>query len=382
MTDPLRESWGRPYQGAGVEEIQVEWQRGAEKSQGEVSLDWDQDAQQGTTMLRLTKVATNDSGEYICLVRIRSSVDYKRIQLQVLSWEETYSENVVVWPTLAVVDLWEGPPLRINCSFSIESGYPRNLRVKWWKQNKNLTWDQIETGISWWEYKNQGKGWLNITDPQIGKTEGIYLCIVEDDMAGAYRLRMVQAKSHGVYQEARGQAFLKRHIRRDRREIGPLKRNEGQENLVVGLIRDFGIMQNVTKITACLPLPQAAGEPIPWGIIPITEMPESFKNVSWTCQTVPKSVVEWKDVCKTIRTMTEADCKLKHNYYGWIQNTKRCLITFPIDEPCNRLRIRNIIHRNEMKCQNITQNYDTWQEWKTLWGPSVLEHYNYLGEVQ
>ncbi|RMB91385.1 hypothetical protein DUI87_32176 [Hirundo rustica rustica] len=44
---------------------------------------------------------------------------------------------------------------------------------------------------------------------------------------------------------------------------------KGHENLVVGLIRDFGMVQNVSRITACLPLPKAAGEPIPWGIVPV-----------------------------------------------------------------------------------------------------------------
>ena len=40
-------------------------------------------------------------------------------------------------------------------------------------------------------------------------------------------------------------------------------RSQEQENLIVGLIRDFGKVQNVSSITACLPLPQAARKPIP-----------------------------------------------------------------------------------------------------------------------
>lgn len=255
-----------------ADEVIAIWQRGAERSRGKIRVGWDQDKQQGNTVLNLTKVTTNDTGEYTCLVKIRDSFDYKRVSMKVLPW-----------------------------------------------------------------------------------------------IGGHDRMTL----------------SLQRHGRKSRREVNDtIERNAEQENLVVGLIRDFGIMQNVTKITACLPLPQAAGEPIPWGIIPVTTMPESFKNVSWSCQLVPKQVVVWKDVCMTNRAMTREECEKKPNYYDWVQNTRKCLIDFPIDEPCNKIRIRTKSQRDEMSCQNVTQNFDTWKSWKTLWGPSVLEHYSYLGEVQ
>ncbi|XP_063036784.1 uncharacterized protein LOC134432209 [Melospiza melodia melodia] len=277
--------------------------------------------------------------------------------MRVLPWTGDRAENIKVNPVSMAVDMWDGPPLRINCSFLVRSRYQRNLWVKWWKQNRELTWDRIEDGTSWWGKEGKGCGWSSVTNPRIG---------------------------NAWWRHDRMMLSLQRHGRRSRREVNDtIERNTEQENLVVGLIRDFGIMQNVTKITACLPLPQAAGEPIPRGIILVTKMPETCKNVSWSCQSVPKPVDVWRDLCMTTQAMTREECEKKSNHYGWIQNTRRCLIATPIDEPCNTVRrIRTKSQQNEMSCQNVTQNFDNWNSWKTLWGPSVLEHYNYLGEVQ
>ncbi|RMC04400.1 hypothetical protein DUI87_19221 [Hirundo rustica rustica] len=72
---------------------------------------------------------------------------------------------------------------------------------------------------------------------------------------------------------------------------------KGHENLVVGLIRDFGMVQNVSRITACLPLPKAAGEPIPWGIVPVGQLPNATVNVTWNCKVETKEKGEWVTVC-------------------------------------------------------------------------------------
>jgi len=34
---------------------------------------------------------------------------------------------------------------------------------------------------------------------------------------------------------------------------------------MIGLIKEFANLQNVTQITACLPVPRAVGESVPWG---------------------------------------------------------------------------------------------------------------------
>lgn len=67
------------------------------------------------------------------------------------------------------------------------------------------------------------------------------------------------------------------------------QQESGQENLIVGLVRDFGQVQNTTSITACLPLPKAAGDPIPWGIIPVGEMPPVTMNGTKRCNKVMRN---------------------------------------------------------------------------------------------
>jgi len=44
-----------------------------------------------------------------------------------------------------------------------------------------------------------------------------------------------------------------------------LPRRTPEENLMIGLKKEFGNLQNVTQITACLPIPRAVGESVPWG---------------------------------------------------------------------------------------------------------------------
>ncbi|XP_058701178.1 uncharacterized protein LOC131582363 [Poecile atricapillus] len=130
-----------------------------------------------------------------------------------------------------------------------------------------------------------------------------------------------------------------------------------QENLVVGLIRDFGKVQNVSRITACLPLPQAAGEPIPWGIIPIPLLPETADNTSTVCQkTVQKVVVRPEEDCMKLPNSQFTRIR-GFNGVGW----------------CSYDELQD--------CQNITSQTTLWDDWKTVWGPSLLEHYSYIGAV-
>ncbi|RMC03807.1 hypothetical protein DUI87_19560 [Hirundo rustica rustica] len=86
---------------------------------------------------------------------------------------------------------------------------------------------------------------------------------------------------------------------------------KGHENLVVGLIRDFGIMQNVSRITACLPLPKAAGEPIPWGIVPVGQLPNATVNVTWNCKVETKEKGEWVERLRKIMLPRAEEDSLK-----------------------------------------------------------------------
>ncbi|XP_063036750.1 uncharacterized protein LOC134432180 [Melospiza melodia melodia] len=60
------------------------------------------------------------------------------------------------------------------------------------------------------------------------------------------------------------------------------------ENVMIGLVKDFAKMQNTSRITACLPVPKAAGDPANWGII-TSKLPEIQKNKTITCKLVPES---------------------------------------------------------------------------------------------
>ena len=42
-----------------------------------------------------------------------------------------------------------------------------------------------------------------------------------------------------------------------------LPRRTPEENLMVGLKKEFANLQNVTQITACLPIPRVVGESVP-----------------------------------------------------------------------------------------------------------------------
>lgn len=59
------------------------------------------------------------------------------------------------------------------------------------------------------------------------------------------------------------------------------------ENLMIGLIRDFAQTQNVSSITACLPIPKSAEDPVQWGIISTT-LPEVNKTGKIVCESHTK----------------------------------------------------------------------------------------------
>ncbi|XP_058279920.1 uncharacterized protein LOC131378755 [Hirundo rustica] len=126
----------------------------------------------------------------------------------------------------------------------------------------NCTISQNYTEYGWWhetrirpgsKYKiTAGKKEiaLQITNVQKGDDEGEYWCWIARDNWWSHSQVTLRVRDIRVTRQVP-----------ERNQT--LKIREGQENLIVGLIRDFGRMQNTTSITACLPLPQAAGDPIP-----------------------------------------------------------------------------------------------------------------------
>ena len=63
-------------------------------------------------------------------------------------------------------------------------------------------------------------------------------------------------------------------------QVIDIPKQMSEENLLVGLTKEFANLQNVMQITACLPIPRAVGESIPWGILTMNLTNLEHKNLS------------------------------------------------------------------------------------------------------
>ncbi|RMC11082.1 hypothetical protein DUI87_12274 [Hirundo rustica rustica] len=127
-------------------------------------------------------------------------------------------------------------------------------------------------------------------------------------------------------------------------------------------------------------------------------MPSATANVTWNCEIVSKEILDWVEVCMLRRNISKQNCQQIPGYYGWIEDSKlsadtrilwmdrgsklngNCLVIEKVSEPCDKIRVRNKRKKIEEVCQNTTETM-TMEEWKTIWGPSLLETYSYLGKV-
>ncbi|RMC12173.1 hypothetical protein DUI87_11309 [Hirundo rustica rustica] len=112
-------------------------------------------------------------------------------------------------------------------------------------------------------------------------------------------------------------------------------------------------------------------------------MPNATANVTWNCEIVSKEILDWVEVCMLRRKISKQNCQQIPGYYGWIEDPKlkgNCLVIGKVSEPCDKIRVRNKRKKIEEVCQNTTETM-TMEEWKTIWGPSLLETYSYLGKV-
>ena len=62
-------------------------------------------------------------------------------------------------------------------------------------------------------------------------------------------------------------SLVRNKRQQDTEQLINIPKEMPEENLMLGLIKGFANLQNVTQITACLPIPRAVGESIPWGIL-------------------------------------------------------------------------------------------------------------------
>lgn len=83
---------------------------------------------------------------------------------------------------------------------------------------------------------------------------------------------------------------------------------------MIGLIRDFAKMQNVSQVTACLPIPKSAGDPIPWGII-TSPIPQIEKNKTIQCES--ETVIETERLegfYRKCQIHLYSECQKERNY--------------------------------------------------------------------
>lgn len=153
------------------------------------------ETQRGNTTLELTRVTQADTDTYVCLIRIRWSYSLQHIRLRVQSWEQENLEVSMI-PCWAKVDMWDGPPLRINCSFTIRQECGSRFAVTWWKFNEQGNWEKPDGRSNFWEEDGKGIGWLNYTQPRLGRDKGLYLCVIVCGIDGTYGRREAQGRNH------------------------------------------------------------------------------------------------------------------------------------------------------------------------------------------
>lgn len=182
-------------QGAGQDKVKVAWQLGRKEVTQGIKTIWDKNKQVGQTTLHIPTVSTETKGSYICIVWIDGSADYKRINLEMFNIEErTKIHNEVnIIPHSSKVNMLDGHPLKINCTFSTRKIYGRQVTVKWWKINTvTRKWEQ-QTGVSLQLDTSGGIGSLNIPNPITGKSTDKYARVVTCGDVGNFGLRVVKA---------------------------------------------------------------------------------------------------------------------------------------------------------------------------------------------
>ncbi|XP_032940456.1 uncharacterized protein LOC117010272 [Catharus ustulatus] len=285
---------------------------------------------------------------------------------------EAFVKIIVPEPDVIVP---EGAGVNLTCLFSSnQRAGLKEVKAAW----KQITTDEVFTEeiVTLWDMEQQkGSTTLMISHMQADQV-GQFSCVVWIRESFNYEKINVD--------------ILKKNKRvRQVTGVGKTQQELGQENLIVGLVRDFGQVQNTTSITACLPLPKAAGEPIPWGIIPMPEPPVN-KSIQEKCIPVSRTIMKKQQVIIGRETLplplTWEECRKRPDYDGWTPLTG-ILANVWLTRGKGQCSIAKKGERSvptqvmEFSCQNVTSQSSSWDEWKTIWGPSLLESYSYIGPV-
>ncbi|RMC14212.1 hypothetical protein DUI87_09303 [Hirundo rustica rustica] len=367
---PLRISCQYTLKNSCKRGIRISWWKEREMEWDQLkegSSEWKKESE-GVGWYNITSFAsTTMAGNYLCIVKCGLDGGFGLREVVART-----NPDQGIGATERTIVAVERENIALHCTIS-----QNYTEYGWWHETR------IRPGSKYKIMARRKEIALQITNVQKGDDEGEYWCWIARDNWWGHSQVTLRVRDIRVTRQVP-----------ERNQT--LKIREGQENLIVGLIRDFGRMQNTTSITACLPLPQAAGDPIPWGIIPIREMPSATANVTWNCEIVSKEILDWVEACMLRRKISKQNCQQMPGYYQWIEDPKlntrilwmdrgskfkgNCLVIGKVSEPCGKIRVRNKRKKIEEVCQNTTETM-TMEEWKTIWGPSLLETYRYLGKV-
>uniref|UniRef100_A0A8B9T3C6 ribonuclease H n=1 Tax=Anas platyrhynchos TaxID=8839 RepID=A0A8B9T3C6_ANAPL len=153
-------------------------------------------------------------------------------------------------------------------------------------------------------------------------------------------------------------------------------RSNQEENLMIGLIRDFAKMQNVSQVTACLPIPKSAGGPIPWGII-TSSIPQIEKNKTVQCES--ETIIETEMLggfYRECQIRLYPWCKKERNYiFTDLDNEDGRLGMCEYDAPHTRQKEKVI-----WKCKEANK-IGGLEGWESAWALSILQKYQYGGNT-
>lgn len=156
------------------------------------------------------------------------------------------------------------------------------------------------------------------------------------------------------------------------------------ENVTIGLVKDFAKMQNTSRITACLPIPKAAGDPVNWGII-ISKLPEIQKNKTITCKQVPESrqVIKetWEKIGTWMRPMGQKDCILSDGILGTPMGESEGITQWQCYLPHYKKIIENVTETTLVwKCEAKDQK-DQIEPWDSAWSVSIFQRFQYMANT-
>ncbi|XP_055648591.1 uncharacterized protein LOC129783006 [Falco peregrinus] len=164
-------------------------------------------------------------------------------------------------------------------------------------------------------------------------------------------------------------------------QVIDIPKQMAEENLMVGLIKEFANLQNITQITACLPIPKAVGESIPWGILTMNLTNLEHKNETNYCEQRP--VTQWYEQVKVTRKQWKtpgslADCEKLLNYVFTKIGRFKTVGWCSYDEQFKINVSKSVM---EWKCNKTGQSTQLVDQWDSIWSMSIFSHFQYIARI-